>query len=168
MRFFAKIPSKEFQIEVNGLPPKNTIKIDGKTIAAEFQEVGNYNLFLLLVNQRSYQTFIERRANGYHVTINNNKYFVEVEDQRTRQIRQLIKADEQPHRQVEIKAPMPGLIVKIPVKEGDEIRKGDSLVIIEAMKMENDIRASAAGRIKKIFKKEKASVDKDAILMVIE
>ncbi len=168
MQFFAKISPKEFQIAVNDSGQKNIIKIDGKTAQVEFQEVGSGNLFSLLVNQRSYQTFIERRTNGYLVTVNNHKYFVELEDERTRQIRQLIKTDEQVHRQVEIKAPMPGLIVKINVKEGDVVRKGDSLIFIEAMKMENDIRASAAGRVKKIFKKEKASVDKDAVLMLIE
>ena len=63
---------------------------------------------------------------------------------------------------------MPGLIVKFNVEEGQAVKVGDSLVIIEAMKMENEIRSKTAGTVKKVLKAARDSVDKDALLLVIE
>lgn len=63
---------------------------------------------------------------------------------------------------------MPGAIVKLNVKEGDEINKGDVLLVLEAMKMENEIKATHNCKIKKINVKEKDNVDKGQILITFE
>ena len=63
---------------------------------------------------------------------------------------------------------MPGLLLKMKKKEGDSIEMGESIGILEAMKMENDIISPASGIIKEIFKKEGASVEKDEIILKIE
>ena len=63
---------------------------------------------------------------------------------------------------------MPGLIIKINKKIGDEIEIGESVLVLEAMKMENDVRASASGKIKEIRAKEGSSVEKDQVIVIIE
>lgn len=68
-------------------------------------------------------------------------------------------------KSMELKAPMPGLIHSILVKEGDKVIKGDSLLILEAMKMENIIKAGADAFVKKIHIKEKATVDKGVVMI---
>ncbi len=168
MKLFAKTCNKEYEVELDGAPDDLSIFLDGKKRQADLKPVGDGNVFSLILDNHSYQLFIEPKSNGYEVTLNGTKYFVELEDERSRLLRKLIKTDEKPKGQIEIKAPMPGLIVKLEVKEGQEIHKGDGLVIIEAMKMENEIRAHTDGIVKKILKKEKQSVDKDAVLMIVE
>ncbi len=68
----------------------------------------------------------------------------------------------------EINSPMPGIILKINVKEGDEIKKGDVILVLEAMKMENEIKASRDCKIKKISVEEKKSVNKNELLVILE
>jgi biotin carboxyl carrier protein len=68
----------------------------------------------------------------------------------------------------ELLSPMPGAIVKINVKEGDEVKKGDVLIVLEAMKMENELKALANCKIQKILVEEKMSVDKNHLLIKFE
>ncbi|MFQ6116319.1 MAG: acetyl-CoA carboxylase biotin carboxyl carrier protein subunit [bacterium] len=168
MRLFAKTSRKEYQVELNGSADNLSVSLDGKKKQVDLKRVGDGNVFSLIVDNHSYQLFIEPKSGGYEVNLNGEKYFVELEDERTRLLRKLIKSDEKPKGQIEIKAPMPGLIVKIEVEEGEKIKRGDGLIIIEAMKMENEIRANTDGIVKKVLKKENQSVDKDAALIILE
>jgi biotin carboxyl carrier protein len=68
----------------------------------------------------------------------------------------------------ELVSPMPGAIVKINVKEGDSVKKGDVLIVLEAMKMENELKATGDCRIQKILVEEKMSVDKNHLLIKFE
>jgi biotin carboxyl carrier protein len=68
----------------------------------------------------------------------------------------------------DVLSPMPGAIVKLNVKEGDLVRKGDVLLVLEAMKMENEIKATRYCRVKKVFVEEKKSVDKGQILIKLD
>lgn len=143
--------------------------MNGKETKATLKKLSHSAaLFHLLVENRSYQLAIEDRGKEYLVRLNSRSFYVKLENERARQLRRFIKADEQVSKEFEIKAPMPGLIVKINVHAGQEVKKGDSLFIIEAMKMENEIRATADGKIKKILKSEKMSVEKNMVLMVME
>ncbi|RMD86718.1 MAG: acetyl-CoA carboxylase biotin carboxyl carrier protein subunit [Calditrichaeota bacterium] len=168
MKYFARIAEKTFEIEL----PENdssTIKVNGKPIkSADLQKLAEPNLYSLIINNHSYQIFIDQNDDGYQIILNGVTYPVELEDETTRQLRNLIKTDEKPHGAVEIKAPMPGLIVKYLVKEGQSVKKGEGLVIIEAMKMENEIRAHTNGVVKKIFRKDQESVEKDTPLLILE
>jgi len=60
---------------------------------------------------------------------------------------------------------VPGLVVKVEVEEGREVRSGDGLVVVEAMKMENELRAEAPARVKRIYVAEGETVDKDQVLI---
>jgi len=68
----------------------------------------------------------------------------------------------------ELKAPMPGLVLDISVKEGDEVNKGDKLVVLEAMKMENNLKAESGGKVKSISCSKGQAVEKNAVLIVFE
>lgn len=68
----------------------------------------------------------------------------------------------------DVKAPMPGLLLKLKKSVGDEVKLGESIFILEAMKMENELRSPASGIIKKIFYTEGQSVEKDSIILTIE
>ena len=168
MKFFAKANNKSYELELDNSTEPISVHVNGRLIKADLVLISKEDFYSLLVDNRSYQLFIKKDSQGYDVAIGGQRFFVELQDEKTRQPRNLLKADEKPKGQIEIKAPMPGLIVKIEVEEGQKINKGDGLVIIEAMKMENEVRANVGGIIKQIFKKEEETVEKDMVLMIIE
>lgn len=168
MKYIAKTYNKIYEVELNGSAENLKIRLDGKKKRADLKRIGEGGLYSLIVDNHSYQLFIQPKSGGYEVTLDGRKYFVALEDEKTTKFRSLLRADEKAKGQIEIKAPMPGLIVKIEVKEGQEIKKGDGLVIVEAMKMENEIRTSHSGVVKKVFLKEKELVEKNTVLMIIE
>ncbi|WP_412560514.1 acetyl-CoA carboxylase biotin carboxyl carrier protein subunit [Winogradskyella sp. MIT101101] len=105
---------------------------------------------------------------SYSVKVNNNIYEVSINDALDQQIEALgfeIGASKQVN---DIKAPMPGLILEINVKEAQEVKENDALLILEAMKMENVINSPRDGVIKSISVKQGETVDKNALLIEFE
>lgn len=104
----------------------------------------------------------------YSVKVNNNTYEVDIYDQLDQQIEALgfeIGASKQVN---DIKAPMPGLILEINVKEGQDVKENEPLLILEAMKMENVINSPREGVIKSLNVKQGETVDKNALLITFE
>ncbi|MFQ5636366.1 MAG: acetyl-CoA carboxylase biotin carboxyl carrier protein subunit [bacterium] len=168
MKYFAAFSHGEVEIElldssgeVRSTHDKNKIR------KAELKAVGN-GVYLLLIDNKSYELFFAPTDPGYEVRINGFGYRFQLEDQRTRNIRRLRKVNPKNKDKLEVKSPMPGLIVDFHVQEGDLVKEGQGLVTIEAMKMENEIRSEVAGVVEKIFTRPKDSIEKDAILMVIK
>lgn len=105
---------------------------------------------------------------SYSVKVNNNTYNVAINDALDQQIEALgfeIGASKQVN---DIKAPMPGLILEISVKEAQAVKENDALLILEAMKMENVINSPRDGVIKSISVKKGETVDKNALLIEFE
>jgi len=168
MKYFAQSSDKEYVIEVQNSGETLTVLLGGKPVHIDFSKIGDGNFFSMLRDGKSYQLFVEPNEHGYLVSVNGRKYVVELEDEKSRMVRKVIKSDAQKQGQVELKSPMPGLIVKINAEENQQVQRNDSLLIIEAMKMENEIRATSPGTIKKIMAREGDSVEKDTVLMIIE
>jgi biotin carboxyl carrier protein len=82
-------------------------------------------------------------------------------------LRQLARGEAQTMGTIEIKAPMPGLVVRLPVKKDDSVKKGQSVAVIEAMKMENDIKSPADGVVTTIHVAERNAVEKNAKLLTL-
>ena len=102
------------------------------------------------------------------IKINGNKYEISLKDDVDELIKNmgfigLVKSES-----LEIKAPMPGMVTRINFKEGDLINKGDVLIVLEAMKMENNIKSNITGKIKKICCKQGKPVEKNEVLTVFE
>ena len=81
---------------------------------------------------------------------------------------ELLEKKSAAHHKTEVRAPMPGMILKIKKNAGEIISQGETIIILEAMKMENDLRAPNSGLIKNILVKEGAAVEKGAALFTIE
>ena len=167
MNYVAQIKGKKYKLSMDEFR-NDEISVNGRSKKAELRRLDSKNLHSLTVDKRSYRVYIEPVPDGYYVWLKHRKYFVELHDERALLIRGLINRGEGPKGQGEVKAPMPGLIVKFNVAEGQAVKVGDSLVIIEAMKMENEIRSKTAGIVKKVLKAARDSVEKNALLLVIE
>lgn len=99
------------------------------------------------------------------IKINGNIYTLNVEDQYDQLLKQLGMDNLAVNKILQVKAPMPGLVLSVLVAEGDEVKKGDSLLVLEAMKMENMIKSPTDGIIKKIEVKQGNAVEKNELLI---
>ncbi len=99
------------------------------------------------------------------IKINGNIYTLNVEDQYNQLLKQLGMDNLAVNKILQVKAPMPGLVLSVLVAEGDEVKKGDSLLVLEAMKMENMIKSPTDGIIKKIEVKPGNTVEKNELLI---
>jgi biotin carboxyl carrier protein len=99
------------------------------------------------------------------IKVNGSLYKIAVEDQFDQLLKQLGMDNLAAAKVQQIKAPMPGLVLSVLVSEGDEVKKGDSLLVLEAMKMENMIKSPTDGIIKKITIKQGDKVEKNEVLI---
>ena len=112
--------------------------------------------------------FARRNAAGWLIEMEGRLFEVAVEDERTRHIRQLASHAAPVETRRDLLAPMPGLIVRVEVVEGQEVDAGDGLVVMEAMKMENELRADAPGRVLSIEVGAGQAVERDTVLLKLE
>jgi len=104
----------------------------------------------------------------YTLWIDGFRFEVEALDERTRAIRELSAATAKATGPAPLVAPMPGMIVRVNVGQGDEVQAGQGLVVMEAMKMENELRAAAAGTVKRVLVAPGTAVEKGALLLEME
>jgi biotin carboxyl carrier protein len=142
--------------------------VNGKTVMADIQQL-NDRCWHVLNNLRSYNVEVvafnspEKTA---EMKINNNTYTVNAKDQFDVLLDKLGLSNLNAAKISEIKAPMPGMVLKVFVEEGAEIKKGDNLFILEAMKMENIIKAPADVTVKKVKIKPGDKVEKGQVLLL--
>ncbi len=127
--------------------------------------------FHIILNDKSYNAELvesDAAAKTLTIKVNNNTYTIQAEDRFDRLLKQLGFSNLNTQKIDNIKAPMPGLVLKIPVGAGEEVDKGDILLILEAMKMENAIKSPGKGTIKHIKVGEGDAVDKGQVLIELE
>lgn len=164
MRYLVKYQDQEFTIDVN---QDGQIELDGQVVNVDFVGVGESGLFSLLVNGESFEAMVEERGGLWNVLMRGHLYEIDVVDERTQLLRARAGAIVPESGEISIKAPMPGLVVAIPVEIGQEIEAGQNVIILESMKMENELKAPRAGRIERINVKPRESVEQNQVLVVI-
>jgi biotin carboxyl carrier protein len=163
VKYFAQIDDLEYEVEIDG----DRIFINGEEVDIDLSRSGVPELYSILVNSRSFEVLVEEERQAYAVTLRGEQYRVRVEDERTRRLNQGRRGHEVPKGELVVKAPIPGLVVKVLVREGDEIAEDQPLVILEAMKMENEIRALRAGIVRKVEVSAGQRVEQNAALLVL-
>jgi biotin carboxyl carrier protein len=165
MKYVATIEGQEFQIEINA---GGKIHLDEEPLKLDFQPVADQPVYSLILDGRSYQAHLNQVDDGYEVLLRGRLYHVRVEDERQRLLRQASGMRTAEGADFQLKAPMPGLIVALPVTEGQEVEKGHNLAILESMKMQNELRAPRAGRVGRIHVQIGDSVDQKQVLLTLE
>jgi pyruvate carboxylase subunit B len=125
---------------------------------------------MVKVGVRVYRVVVQRRTGRgrYSLWVDGYRFETEALDERTRSIRDLSAANAGPSGPAPILAPMPGLIVRVNVSIGDRVEAGQGIVVMEAMKMENELRATAAGTVRSIEVSPGTAVEKGALLVALE
>lgn len=161
--YTAKVNSREFLIEFDATHKT----IDGKTIDADILELRN-GKFHIIRNNQSYEAevvSVNADEKIFEIKVNNSVYTVSVKDKYDELLQQLGMDSVDGKMVNDVKAPMPGMVLKVMVESGQKIQKGDALIILEAMKMENILKAPSDGVIKKIHIIKGDKVEKNQVLV---
>jgi pyruvate carboxylase subunit B len=161
VKYTVTVGGREFEVEILG----SEVRVNGARQEAELREVPGTPLAYLRTS-RSAKTFVVTRdQDGWVVELGGERWPVTVLDERTRVARAAgdYRAAREAHGVV--RAPMPGMVLRLEVAVGDRIRQGAGLVVLEAMKMENEIRSPGAGVVRAIFVEAGQAVEKGAPLM---
>lgn len=144
------------------------IKVDGKSYNFKLEKLGEFS-YLLICDEKFYEiTAVQNNENKYSIVVNGSLFEIEIRTALQEKALILLEQKKSASRKLEIKAPMPGMILKVNKNPGDKVFSGEPIIILEAMKMENELRAPVSGIIKEIFVKESSSVDKGLKLFSIE
>ena len=158
MKYLVRLGDRVFEVVVNGA----TVTTDGRAAMAHLARVGGTPLWYLLLDGRSYEIIATRAegAGGWRVVVGDQQFDVAVTDERTEAIRGVLGRAGPPATGGLVTAPMPGLVVRVPVEVGQRVEAGTGLVVVEAMKMENELRATEAGVVRRIHVAPGDAVDK--------
>jgi pyruvate carboxylase subunit B len=147
-----------------------TIGVDGESFRAYLLALEGAPVRLVTIGNEVHRVVVRRgeTRGRYTLWIDGWRYEVEAVDERTHTIRAMTAVSAPPAGPAPIRAPMPGLVVRVAVEPGDEVAAGQGVVVVEAMKMENELRASVAGRVRAVHATAGQAVEKGAILVELE
>jgi len=140
------------------------LRLDGRDVKAELHWLGTDEVTVELDGNR-HRAFATRSGSGWRIQIRGRTFEIEVEDERAYAIRQLAGAAAGESGTRDLRAPMPGLVISVLVEPGQRVELGDGLVIVEAMKMENELKADGAGTVAAVSTKAGDTVDRDDVLV---
>lgn len=168
MKYLAKIREKEIVVDIERADDRFQLKVDNETYLAEMVRLDGTDTFLFMINGEPYEAEIRKKNHQYSISFNGDTYLCGIEDERLARLRRSIRGTEKVHSEHVLNTPMPGLIVDINVAVGQKVNKGESLLTIEAMKMENEIVAPENAIVQKISVQSKQAVELGQELMVLE
>ena len=166
MRYVVEVDGERTVVELSG----DEVTVDGEAVQARLVDVEGTPVSLLTIGSRVYRVVARRGdARGrYAISVDGRRFAVEALDERTRAIRDLSAASAAAAGPSPLVAPMPGLIVRVNVQPGDQVQAGQGLVVMEAMKMENELRSQSAGTVKTVLAQPGSAVEKGAVLVELE
>ncbi|HEY0780408.1 MAG TPA: biotin/lipoyl-containing protein [Gemmatirosa sp.] len=166
MKYAVEIDGERIDVEVNGAE----VRVDGETVHATLTSIPGTPVSVLAVGDAVHRVIMRRgeRRGRYDLTIDGRSYAADAVDERTRAIRDLSAPSAAAAGPAPLVAPMPGLVVRVDVAAGDTVASGQALVVMEAMKMENELRASTAGTVKRVAVAAGTAVEKGTVLIELE
>ncbi len=169
MHYAAIVGDLEREVEINEVSPgRFTVRFDDREMNIDARFISDSTMSLIL-DDVAYNIEFERNANGgTNLLVRGSVVPVEVLDLRRMRLRKAQSAVAGPQGPANITSPMPGKVIAVLVKEGQEVAEGDGLLVVEAMKMENELRAPRAGVVRNLVAQEGASVEGGAALCVVE
>ncbi|MBI2269134.1 MAG: acetyl-CoA carboxylase biotin carboxyl carrier protein subunit [Bacteroidetes bacterium] len=146
---------------------QNEGKINDKLVGWDIIEIKRGSFHVILGN-KSYTAEVVKAdliEKFFEITVNGTKYKLSVKDKFDELLKTLGIDNLNNNKVNEIKAPMPGLVIDVRVSEGNAVKKGDAIIVLEAMKMENILKSPTDGIVKKINVKKGTAVEKNQVLI---
>jgi biotin carboxyl carrier protein len=165
MKYVTSIDGHEYIVDI--LDEHNII-VDGVTYNVDFMKVGDQPVYSLVVNGESVEAHVYPNEDLWQVMFRGTLFTACVEDEREKRLRASLAGRVAEHEDFHLKAPMPGMVVSIPVQDGQTVKKGEVLAILESMKMQNELRSPRDGKVARLRVKVGDRVEqKDTMLSVV-
>lgn len=167
MAFIAKLGEQTYTVEIEEVHKSvYRVSVDGNDFLVDGKKTGRTN-YSLIVNNRSFEIEVDNSEDQYRVLVDGRNYHVHLVDERRMRVGGVQSGLHLQGRQ-KVCVPMPGKVIAVLVSEGDTVEKGHGLVIVEAMKMENEVRSPVTGEVKEIRVKPGDAVEGGAVLAIVE
>ncbi len=164
MKYISTINDNEYLIEI---VDEHNIIVNGTQLKVDFNSVSGQPVYSLLVDGKSFEGFVYPGETEWEVLLMGRQFPVMVEDEREKRLRAAGGSSVSDTGEYHLKAPMPGMVVSIPVEEGQEIEQGQVIVILESMKMQNELKSPRDGTVGRIRVKAGKSVEQRQTLLSI-
>jgi biotin carboxyl carrier protein len=169
MKYITTIDDKEFEIEVID---ERHIRIGERLFEVDFESVRGQPVFSLILDGKSHEAFVyqgdEDQGDGdWEVLIRGRQYQVNIEDEREKRLKASAGGGAMEGGEFHLKAPMPGLVVAVLIDEGQEVKKGQVMLILESMKMQNELKAPRDGVMGRVRVKAGESVEQRQTLLTV-
>lgn len=164
MKYITTIEGIEYAVEV--LDARH-VSVNGRVLQVDFESVSGQPVFSLIVDGKSYESYVYEGEQDWQVYLRGRLYPALVEDEREKRLRAAAGGRVSDSGEFHLKSPMPGLVVAVPVEEGQSIKKGQVLLILESMKMQNELKAPRDGTVHRVRVKVGESVEQKQTLLSV-
>jgi acetyl/propionyl-CoA carboxylase alpha subunit len=165
MRYVTTIGERECLVEILD---EHHVSVDGIVYEVDLGAASGQTIYSALINHRSYEAFVYPGEEGWEVILLGSQYVLQVEDEREKRLRASLGRDLAENIDYHLRSPMPGLVVTVPVTEGQTVAKGEVLVVLESMKMQNELKSPRPGTVARLRVKPGDSVElREHLLSVI-
>jgi biotin carboxyl carrier protein len=164
MKYISTIADREFAIEIID---DSQILVDGVAYDVDFESISGQLVFSLLVNGNSHEAYVYPDEDQWEVHLQGIQYHVVVEDEREKRLRSSLGSGPTQTGEFYLKAPMPGLVISIPIKDNQKVAQGDVVVILESMKMQNELKSPRDGIVSRVRVKEGDNVERKQTLLSV-
>jgi len=164
VKYSTTVGDKTFIIDVNR---EDQVTVDGEVVPLNMASIDRATAYSLLLENNSYEILVDEESGEYQVLLSGHLFNVHVEDEHARRLAQASRGFTPVSGEIQIRAPMPGLIVAVPVTGGQLVKKGDVLVVLESMKMENELKAPRDGSVSAVRVTSRQNVEQNQTLVVL-
>ncbi len=164
MLYDVTIDGKNYRLDLHRAEGRWSCQLDGRELEVD-AVLARPDVLSLRIGNMAFEVKSERVADDLHLWVGSTRFAVEVRDPRSLRGRTRTGDDRGPKK---IVAPMPGKVVRLLVRDGDEVEQGAGVAVVEAMKMQNEIKSPKKGTVQKILVSEGAAVNAGDVLAIVE
>ena len=164
MTYEIAIDGKSYRLDLSQAEGRWSCRVDGREIEVD-AVLARPNVLSVRVGNKAYEVKCERVGSDTHIWVGSQRFAAEVRDPRSLRSRTRAADDHGPRK---LTAPMPGKVVRILLSQGTAVEAGSGVLVVEAMKMQNEVKSPKKGTIQKILVSEGAAVNAGDVLAVVE
>ena len=164
MKYIAEVDGQEFATEILD---EHHIRFGKEILEVDLAAVSGQPLYSLIVNGESYEGYVYPEERGWQVLLLGRAYSIIIEDEREKRLRSKETGSPDLGREFIMKSPMPGLVVSVPIIEDQIIDKGQILLILESMKMQNELKSPRSGVVTRVRVEAGERVEQHSAMMTV-
>ena len=163
MRYFVQVDGEAWVVDIE----EDAVLVNGEPVSVDLTQSGIPELYSVLLDGSSHEVLVSSDVSGCDVTVGGQVLRAEVQDEPTRILMKGRGSAETAGGDLPVPAPISGLVVSVAVADGDTVEAGQTLVVLEAMKMENDITAPRAGVVGQVAVADGDRVEINHVMLVL-